>query len=118
MKDTLRLLPIPPAHVALAVTIATHLGAVEGYARVSNLVNKSGSEPQLEKETLQTRIKPLSNDSVRHIRRQNTHAAGGAGLEPAACKHVVPTYLPLDHLPPYNSMCSIGDFTVITKQIH
>jgi hypothetical protein len=26
--------------------------------------------------------------------------AGGVGLEPAARKHVVPTYLPLDHLPP------------------
>jgi hypothetical protein len=50
-------------------------------------------------ENLQTRIKPLSNDFIRHIRRQNTHTAGGAGLEPAARKHVVPTYLPLDHLP-------------------
>jgi hypothetical protein len=47
-----------------------------------------------------TGIKPLSNESVRHIRRQNTHTAGGAGLEPAARKHVVPTYLPPDHLPP------------------
>jgi hypothetical protein len=43
----------------------------------------------LTKENLQTRIKHLSNDSVRHIRRQNTHTAGGAGLEPAARKHVV-----------------------------
>jgi hypothetical protein len=38
----------------------------------------------LTKENLQTRIKPLSNYSVRHNRRQNTHTAGGAGLEPAA----------------------------------
>jgi hypothetical protein len=53
----------------------------------------------LTKENLQTRIKPQSNDSVRHIRRQNTPTAGGAGLEPAARKHVVPTYLLLDHLP-------------------
>jgi hypothetical protein len=45
----------------------------------------------LTKEKLQTRIKPLSNDSVRHIRRQNTHTTGGAGLKPAARKHVVPT---------------------------
>jgi hypothetical protein len=52
------------------------------------------------KENLQTRIKPLSNDSVRHIRRQNTHAAEGAVLEPAARKYVVSTYLPLDHFPP------------------
>jgi hypothetical protein len=28
-------------------TSLTHLGAVKGYARASNLVNKSGSEPQL-----------------------------------------------------------------------
>jgi hypothetical protein len=42
----------------------------------------------LTRENPQTRIKPLSNDSIRHIRRQNTHTAGGAGLEPAACKHV------------------------------
>jgi hypothetical protein len=54
----------------------------------------------LTKENLQTRIKPLSNASVRHIRRQNTHTAGGAGLEPAARKHVVPKYLPLDNPPP------------------
>jgi hypothetical protein len=54
----------------------------------------------LTKENLQTRIKPVSNDSVRHIRCQNTHTAGGAGLDPAARKHVFPTYLPLDHLPP------------------
>jgi hypothetical protein len=47
----------------------------------------------LTKENLQTRIKPLSNDSVRHIRRQNTHTAGEAGLEPAARKHVVPKIL-------------------------
>jgi hypothetical protein len=47
----------------------------------------------LTKENLQTRIKSLSNDSVRHIRRQNTHTAGGAGLEPAARKHVVPKIL-------------------------
>jgi hypothetical protein len=53
----------------------------------------------LTKENLQTRIKPLSNDSVRNISRQNTHAAGGAGLKPIARKHVVSTYLPLDHLP-------------------
>jgi hypothetical protein len=54
----------------------------------------------LTKENLQARIKPLSNDSVRHMRRQNTHTAGGAGLELVARKHVAPTYLPLDHLPP------------------
>jgi hypothetical protein len=54
----------------------------------------------LTKENLQTRIKPQSNDSVRQIRRQNTHTVGGAGLEPAARKHVVPAYLPLDHLSP------------------
>jgi hypothetical protein len=74
-------------------TIPYPFGAVEGYARASNLVN------------LQTRIKPLSNDSVRHIRRQNTHTAGGAGLEPVVRKHVVPTYLPLDHLPPAPRWC-------------
>jgi hypothetical protein len=34
------------------------------------------------------------------IRRQNTDTAGGAGLETAARKRVVPTCLPLDHLPP------------------
>jgi hypothetical protein len=44
---------------------------------------------------LQTRIKPLSDDFVPHIRRQNTHTAGGAGLEPAARKHVVPTLVSL-----------------------
>jgi hypothetical protein len=54
----------------------------------------------LTKENLQTRIKPLSNDPVRRIRRQNTHTVGGAGLEPAARKHVVPTYLPLAPSPP------------------
>jgi hypothetical protein len=56
--------------------------------------------PLLTKENLQTRIKPLYNDSVCRIRRQNTHTAGGVGLEPAAHKHVVPTYLPLDYPPP------------------
>jgi hypothetical protein len=35
----------------------------------------------------------MSNDSVRHIRRQNTHTAGGAELEPAARKYVVPKIL-------------------------
>jgi hypothetical protein len=74
----------------------THLGAGEGYARASNLVNKSGSKLQLECTNLQTRIKPLSNDSVRHTRRQNTHTAGGARLEPATRKHVVPTFLLLN----------------------
>jgi hypothetical protein len=57
----------------------------------------------LTKENLQTKIKPVSNDTVRHIRRQNTQTAGGAGLEPAARKHVAQTYLPLDHLPPLYS---------------
>jgi hypothetical protein len=56
------------------------------------------------KETLKTRIKPLSDDSVRHIRRQNTHTAGGAELEPGARKHLVPTDLPLDHLPPNDTV--------------
>jgi hypothetical protein len=74
----------------------THLGAVEGYARASNIANKSSNWC-----ALPNRIKLLSNDTVRHIRCQNTHTAGGAGLEPAARKHVVPTYLPLDHLPPW-----------------
>jgi hypothetical protein len=60
----------------------------------------------LTKENLQTRMKPLSNDSLRHIKRQNTDTAGGAGgvgLEPATRKHAVPTYLPLDHHPLYRS---------------
>jgi hypothetical protein len=57
----------------------------------------------LAEENLQIRIKPLSNDSVRRIRRQNTHTAGGAGLEPSAREHVVPTYLPLDRLPRFSS---------------
>jgi hypothetical protein len=103
MKDTLRLLLFHLRMLHYAVTIAYPFG---GYARASNLVNKSGSEMHsllLTKENLQTRINPLSNDSVRHIRRQNTHTAGGAGLEPPARKHVVPTYLPLDHLPPTKS---------------
>jgi hypothetical protein len=40
---------IPPAHVALRCDNRfTHLGVVEGYARASNLVNKSRSESQLE----------------------------------------------------------------------
>jgi hypothetical protein len=55
----------------------------------------------LPRENLQTRIKPRSNDCVRHIRRQDTHTVVGAGLEPVARKHVVRTYLPLDHFPPY-----------------
>jgi hypothetical protein len=67
----------------------------------------------LTKGNLQTRIKPLSNDSVRHIRRQNTHTVGGAGLEPAARKHVVPTYLPLDHL----SLCGSGCHMLGTTNI-
>jgi hypothetical protein len=57
---------IPPAHVAL---IAYPFGSSRG---LSNLVNKSRNWYALPKENLQTRIKPLSNDSVRHIRRQNT----------------------------------------------
>jgi hypothetical protein len=36
---------IPPTYVGQSLT---HLGAVKYYARASNLVNKSGSEPQLE----------------------------------------------------------------------
>jgi hypothetical protein len=37
---------IPPAHVALRCdNRLPHLGAVEGYARTSSLVNKSRSEP-------------------------------------------------------------------------
>jgi hypothetical protein len=101
VKDTLRL----PFHLHMlpcAVTIAYPFGGSRGYTRASNLVNKSLSRSwnALPKENLQTRIKPLYNDSVCHIRRQNTHTAGEAELEPAARKHVVPTYLPLDHLSP------------------
>jgi hypothetical protein len=55
----------------------------------------------LTKENLQTRIRPLPNDFVRHIRRQNTHTAGGAGLEPAARKQVVPAR----PSPPFNEQC-------------
>jgi hypothetical protein len=99
MKDTLKLLSFHLRMLPCAVTIA--------YQFRSSLVNKGGSEPQLEwlpTADKGTRIKPLSNDSVRHIRRQNTHTAGGSELEPTARKHVVPTYLPLDHLPPYACM--------------
>jgi hypothetical protein len=44
----------------------------------------------LTNENLQTRIKPLSKDP------EYPHGE----LEPTPRKHVVPTYLPLDHLPP------------------
>jgi hypothetical protein len=89
MKDTLRLLSFHLRMLPCAATIACTFGNNRGlHARASNLINKSEPESQL-----QTRIKPLSYDSVRHIRRQNTHTTGGAGLEPAARKHVVATYL-------------------------
>jgi hypothetical protein len=39
MKDTLRLLLFHMRMLPCAVTIASNLGAVEGYARASNLVN-------------------------------------------------------------------------------
>jgi hypothetical protein len=42
---------------------------------------------------MQTRIKPLSNDPVRHIRFQNTQTAGGVGIEPAQRKYVIVEYL-------------------------
>jgi hypothetical protein len=52
MKDTLRLLSfhlrmLPYACCPALWQSLTHLGAVEGYIRASNRVNKSGSEPQL-----------------------------------------------------------------------
>jgi hypothetical protein len=40
----------------------THLGAVEGYARASNLVNKSGSEPQLVYTPTADKGKPANQD--------------------------------------------------------
>jgi hypothetical protein len=55
------------------------------------------------KENLQTRIKPLPNDSVRHIRRQNAHTAGGAGLGPVVCNHILPKYFTARPSPP--KMC-------------
>jgi hypothetical protein len=69
-------------------------------------INKGRSEPQLERtpycqqrETY-NQDQTLSNDSVRHIRHQNTHTAGGAGLEPTQHAKLCLEYLPLDHLPP------------------
>jgi hypothetical protein len=44
MKDTLRLLSF---HLRYAVSIACPFGSSRGLPRASNLVNKSGSEPQL-----------------------------------------------------------------------
>jgi hypothetical protein len=111
MKDTLRLLSFHLRMLPCAVTIAYPFGGsrglraciqpCKGWVRAATRMRSL----LLTKENLQTRIKPLSNDSVRHIRRQNTYTAGGAGLEPVARKLVVPTYLPLDHLPPSKNRC-------------
>jgi hypothetical protein len=93
---------IPPAHIAYAVTIAYTFGSSRGL-RLRTCIQPCNWNALLllTKGNLKTRIKPRSNDSVRRIRRQNTHTVEGAELEPATRKHVVPTYLPLDYPPTY-----------------
>jgi hypothetical protein len=80
------------------------LGEVEeGYARAFNLVTRAGqlyALPSADKGKPANQDQPLPNDTVRHTRRQNTHTAGGAGLEPAARKHVVPTFTARPSPPP------------------
>jgi hypothetical protein len=50
-------------------------------------------------------------------RKNSIRPVGGTGLEPAARKHVVPTYLPLDHLPP-TTMVAQKDFREQIRQLH
>jgi hypothetical protein len=96
MKDPLKLLQSHLRMLPYAVTFAYPFGSNRGL-RASNLFNKGWFESQLEctpyyiltKDNLKTRINPLYNGTVRHIRRQSTHMAGGAELELAARQYVV-----------------------------
>jgi hypothetical protein len=93
MKDTLRLLPFHLRMLPCVVTIPYQFGSSRGLPTCTQPC-KQGLQLEctllLTKDNLLSRIKPLSNDSVRHVRRQNTHTAGER-LEQICCLDIFTT---------------------------